>query len=131
MTPTPRVGPKIKNPTHDIALRDGREWIGLTLDGGPRALSIDPQIPSTLFTTGGGAEFGNADPSMTNVEQRTWVGGRGQENYSDDESRYFDGTCWTLTPNHLLPGPFISIHTGIRNDTNGKFILRKLTFRSI
>ena len=94
---TPGSSPRA---THDISLSDGVETWGGRLDGGPRGIQEVPQTPSTLRVTPGGQKFGDWDPSFSHLEQSTWVGGRGQETFADDPSKFFDSqNCWTLTPN--------------------------------
>ena len=83
-----RVYPGAKNPSHEISLSDGiRRW-GLRLDGGPGAIQEIPMTPSTLQFTGGGTKFGDWEPGMSHIEQRTWEGGRGQQDFVDDPTRF-------------------------------------------
>lgn len=124
MPATPRVTPRTKRPTHDITLSDGVRTYGLRVD--PTDLKEVPQTPSTLHLTAGGgsaAKYGDFDPTMAQLVQNDWSGGRGQENFSDDPSRFFDSQgCWTLTPNKLVPGPLPIVGTnlmgGIENTEN-------------
>jgi len=104
--PTVQVSPKEKNPTHHISLSDGIRTYGLILDGGPRGIQEVPQTPSTLKFSGGGTKFGDWEPGFSHIEKRDWSGGRGQENFSDDATRFRDSqNCWTMTPERLTPGP--------------------------
>src|SRR3990167_10119352 len=100
------VGPDVKNPTHEISLSDGVETWGLKLENGPAGVREASQHPSTLRFTGGGTKFGDYEPSLSHIEQRTWKGGRGQEDFVDDATRFYDSqACWTLTEGRLLPAP--------------------------
>ncbi len=92
--------------THDITFSDGFETFGAMLDGGPRGIQEAPQTPSTLVFSGGGTRYGDNESGLSHLEQRDWTGGRGQENFSDDNSRFFDSQqMWTLTPDQLMPAP--------------------------
>ncbi|MCB2178544.1 hypothetical protein KQH61_03925 [bacterium] len=101
-----KVYPGAKNPTHEISLSDGVQTWGLRLDGGPSAIEEVPITPSTRQFTGGGSKFGDWEPGMSHIEQRTWEGGRGQADFVDDATRYFDAKmAWTLTPGKVFPVP--------------------------
>ena len=113
------VGPDVKNPTHEISLSDGVEVWGLKLENGPAGVREGSQQPSTLRFTGGGTKFGDYEPSLSHIEQRTWKGGRGQEDFVDDATRFYDSqSAWTLTPNRLLPSLQWKFARNVRsNDT--------------
>ena len=98
------VGPKIKNPTHDLALEGDNFLWGLKLDGGVRGMQENSQSPSTMLIGSGGKRFGTGDPTFTEIEQSSWHGGRGSEFFSDDETRYFVGwNAMTRIPGKLIP----------------------------
>src|SRR3990170_2274998 len=98
------VGPKIKNPTHDLALEGDNYLWGLKLDGGVRGMQEISQSPSTMLIGSGGKRFGTGDPTFTEIEQSSWHGGRGSEVFSDDETRYLDSwQAMTRIPGRLLP----------------------------
>lgn len=112
-----RVGPRVKNPTHDLGIQcdeDGTIW-GLKLDGGVRAMQEISQTPSTLVIGGGGKKWGTGDPTFTEIEQSTWHGGRGSEFFHDDETRYLDSwQAMTRIPGRLLPQLRWDFATGYR-----------------
>jgi hypothetical protein len=111
-----RVHPGAKNPTHEISLSDGVQKWGLRLDGGPAAISEVPMTASTIQFSGGGTKFGDWEPGMSHIEQRTWEGGRGQDEYVDDPTRYYDAMqAWTITPGKICPGPQWRFAEGLRN----------------
>jgi len=117
MTTPVQVGPRTNDPTHHISLSDGIRVYGLVLEGGPKGVREVPQTPSTLKVSGGGGKFGDWEPGMSHIEQRTWEGGRGQENFDQDDTRFFDSqNCWTMTPNKLLPGPQLSYGRNVFED---------------
>lgn len=92
-------------PTHDIVLSDGISTYGLIVDGGFKRVKQIPQTASTLRFTGGGTKYGDFEPGLSHLEQRTWQGGRGNESFVDDPTRFYDSlNAWTLTPGKLIPG---------------------------
>lgn len=110
-----RVYPGAKNPTHEISLSDGVQTWGLRLDGGPKAILERPLTPSTVLSIGQSGKFGDYEPGLSHIEQRTWVGGRGLEDFVDDPTRFYDSmNAWTLTPGRLLPAPQSHFAQGIR-----------------
>jgi hypothetical protein len=99
-----RVYPGAKSPTHEISLSDGVNTWGLRLDGGPRALQEVPMTPSTLQFTGGGSKFGDWEPGMSHIEQRTWIGGRGSDDFASDPTRFFDShMAFTMVDGKVFP----------------------------
>ena len=112
-----RVSPSETNPTHDISLTDGQGGhYGLSIQGGLANLQALPQTASTLRFTGGNGKFGDYEPSLSHIEQRTWQGGRGGEYYSDDPTKYFDAHhMWTLSPNIMMPAGEPIWARGLRN----------------
>lgn len=104
---TARATPTSKNPTHSITVTDGTLTYGLKLADNPaRAIQDNTATPSTLVITGGGNKYGNGDPSFSHIEQRDWTGGRGQEDFQDDGTRYRDSSSlWTLSNGKLHLGP--------------------------
>lgn len=112
----PRATPGAATRTHPIVLTDGKQTFGLKLAGGMKALQETPITPSTLFLSGGGTRWGDFDPSMAHIEQRTWSGGRGNEDFYKDNSMFFDSRCmWTMTDERAFPAPQSFISTGYRS----------------
>ena len=110
-----RVYPGAKNPTHEIRLSDGVNTWGLRLEGGPKALKESPVTPTRMQFKEGESKFGDWEPGMSHIEQRTWEGGRGMEEFVDDPTRFFDSMmAWTMTPGRLLPAPQWKFAQGIR-----------------
>jgi hypothetical protein len=97
-----KVSPNAKNPTHDIALSDGAQTWGLLLDGGIRGIRELVYTPDTK--------------DIFRVEQRTWDGGRGLDDFSEDPTRFFDSmNLWSLTPGRIMPAPLWRFAKGYRN----------------
>ncbi|MBN2045439.1 MAG: hypothetical protein JW757_10500 [Anaerolineales bacterium] len=103
---TIKVYPGVKRPTHQISLSDGVQTWGLRLENGPRSINEIPVTPSTVHFSEGGTKFGDWEPGMSHIEQRTWEGGRANDSFVDDATRYADGKmAWTLTPGKVFPVP--------------------------
>ena len=92
--------------THDIVFSDGYTRWGAMLDGGPRGIQEVPQQASSLVFNPGQGRYGDGQHGLSHLEQRDWTGGRAQENFVDDGTRFFDSQAlWSLTPDILLPAP--------------------------
>ena len=103
---TVRVYPGAKNPTHEISLSDGVQTWGLRLAGGEKAIKETPLRPSTIIQMNEGSKFGDWEPGMSQIEQRSWIGGRGVEDFVEDNTGFYDsGMAWTILPGKLLPAP--------------------------
>ncbi len=112
---TIKVYPGAKRPTHHISLSDGVRTFGLRLEDGPRSIQEIPMTPSTVHFSGGGTKFGDWEPGMSHIEQRTWEGGRGNTDFVDDPTRYYDGKMlWSLTPGKIFPAPKWRFARGVR-----------------
>ena len=99
-----RVSPKESNPTHELALGTKEEKWGVRLKG-IQSIQEVGQTPSTIFKTGGGRKWGDYDPTYSHLQQDTWHGGRGQEDFSDDQSRFYSGNFLTsYVPGKLTHG---------------------------
>ncbi|MDH3943708.1 MAG: hypothetical protein OEV06_06435, partial [Anaerolineae bacterium] len=95
-----------KNATHEISLSDGVRTWGLRLDGGPGAIQEVPQTPSTIHMSAGGTKFGDWEPGYAHLEQRSWVGGRGWDDFSADRTRFFDSMmAYTLIDGMAFSAP--------------------------
>lgn len=106
---------KTVNLPYHIEFSDNENRFKIKLKDGARGLSEGGSQASTLNVTGGGKRYGDFEPNFSHLEQRTWTGGRGNENYADDPTRYFDGiSLWSLTENKLFPAPLWKFARGIR-----------------
>ena len=126
-----KVYPGAKRPSHQISLSDGVQTFGLRLADGPRVLEEISLTPSTLHFAGGGGKFGDWEPGISHIEQRTWEGGRANDSFVDDPTRYADSKmAWTLTPGKLFPAPNWKFsngyHTEIVENLPGDLGWRKL-----
>lgn len=101
-----RVGSDIPDSTHDVSLSDGLQTWAFNIRGDPPELDENPQSPTSHIFGPGNKNFGDWEPGFSHVGQSTWVGGRGQQEFKRDESRFFDShNLWTFTPEHLHPAP--------------------------
>ncbi|MCH7662561.1 MAG: hypothetical protein IH859_01660 [Chloroflexi bacterium] len=108
-----RVSPGAKNPTHDISLSDGVQTWGLRLDGGPEAIQETPQTASARIPNSF-AKFGDWEPGYAQLEQRTWTGGRGSNDFSLDRTRFHDSMmAYTLIDGAAFPAPQWKFATGL------------------
>jgi len=109
------VKPGNPNATHDISLFDGKDTWGIRLDGGFDAVQQLPSDTSTVVFSNAGSKYGDGETGMSHIEQRDWSGGRGQEDFVDDNSRYFDAqNMWTLQPGKVFPSLQWKIADGVR-----------------
>jgi hypothetical protein len=85
-------------------LSDGVQNWGLILDNGVRSIQEQPQTSSTIVANSQGGQFGDYDPSQAHIQQNEWIGGRANEKFTDDNSRYYDAkNLWTLTSGAAMP----------------------------
>lgn len=90
-----------------LRITDGKQSFELWVDGGESGISEDTVTPSSIFVAGGGpGRYGDGEPLFATNEQRTWEGGRAQEFFADDTTRFLDAkNTWSLTPGRLGPVP--------------------------
>src|SRR3990167_2017022 len=102
----PKVGSDIPDSSHDLSLSDGARTWYFNIDGDPPQLDEQPQTPSTVIVDQRGKDYGNWSPGHAHIQQFTWDGGRGQNDFHEDESKFFDSQMlWNFTPGHLHPVP--------------------------
>lgn len=82
---------------HEIELSDARSRRKYKLKLTPNSLQIGTiSSDDTVYVRNVGKRVGDFD------EQRSWKGGRGTENYSDNAEGFYDSlNAWTLSPEHL------------------------------
>ncbi len=112
-----KCSPSIKNPTHEVMFidyRQGLHW-GIRLRGGVRGIQELAQTASTVRWTQGGSRYGDGDPGMSHVEQRTWGGGRGSDDFASDPTRFWDSQeMYTMVDNKAFPALQWRLPTGLR-----------------
>ena len=104
------VSPDNPSSPYHISLSNDKETFGINLKGGARGMQEVPATPSTRQFTQGGGKYGDWEPGFSHVPQRDWSGGRGQEDFAEDATRFFDSKeCWTLTPGFIMPAPLWNV----------------------
>lgn len=101
----------------------------LELQDGAPGFQESSSSPSSLVSNPGGTRFGDYDANFSHIEQRSFHGGRGNENFVDDQTRYFDSKeLWSLTPNKLFPAPQWDFSKGLRTVDEYMPITRNVTW---
>ena len=102
--PSVSVFPGSPEPTHDISLSDGTYTYGFKFAGGPRVLQEVPLSPPA---------------SKFDIEQRNWIGGRGNLRLQADPTGFNDSSAlWSTTEGKLVPAPQWGFFT--RADADGE-----------
>ncbi|MBT3239372.1 MAG: hypothetical protein HON98_02590 [Chloroflexi bacterium] len=110
-----RVYPGAKNPSHQISLSDGIQTWGLRLAGGDQSIKEKPLRPSTIYQGIGESKFGDWEPGMSEIEQRSWEGGRGVEDFVDNPKGFYDSMmAWTSLPGKVFPSAQWKFAKGLR-----------------
>ena len=112
-----------KSPDSDITLTDGTPTtVDLMLVDqrgrlDPRSLRRTPQNRQALKGSEGGGTYADFQPPYIPVPQSDWSGGRGQEDFERDRSRFFDSyRANTWKANQVTLGPQEQYTTGYRAD---------------
>jgi hypothetical protein len=89
------VSPKNANPTHHISLTDGKITIGLIavdsqMKKDPDLIGRNPVERSSLKTSTGNQQYSDLEPPYTVLAQSNWAGGRGQDIFETDVTRFRD-----------------------------------------
>lgn len=111
------TSPMHANPAYVISLAaDGKEY-GIRLAGRMEA-SLDDQarVADTMLTLGGGEEYGG-DPDVAQIQQKDWTGGRGNDNFHIDNSKFYDAkNLWTLTEGVMHPSLLWKLGKNLRDE---------------
>ena len=111
-----RVTPETKKTDFNIELRDGSSVWQMSLRGGEKGLVERGNVPQTTQFGTGGQRFGLWEPSFSHIQQRSWHGGRGQESFESDETRFFDSqNLYSLIPDCVFPAPKWKFAVGLRS----------------
>ena len=104
------VGPDVKLGSHDIKLFSETEAWGLRLQGGAGGLKEIPATPQTSLFAKTGQKHGDFEYGFTHLEQRTWEGGRGLLDASEDQTKFLDSRdLWSVTPGKVAPAPYAAL----------------------
>jgi len=109
-------------PTHHVTLFDGTTTIGFILvdrEGNeePKAIQRRAQNRTSLKGSTGEGTYSDFEPPYIPVVQSDWSGGRGQEDFERDRSRFFDSyRVNTWMSSQVILGPQEQYTTGYRVD---------------
>ena len=111
------VSPDNKFPSHNITLSDKNTVVGINAYRGQISnIRSTPSSPSTLQLNNAGSKYGDWDPANSHIEQKTWIGGRGSKDYTEDDSKYYSGkNIWTLSDKMIYPLPQQYYCRGLRD----------------
>lgn len=93
---TIRTSPTEPQPTHHIKLSKSGTEVGLVLCNGrgeadPHAIERVPYPSSVTKMAMGDSKYSDREPPFKTIEQKNWIGGRAQEDFEDDQTKYYDG----------------------------------------
>src|SRR3972149_4572007 len=115
--------PSSSAPTHHLSLEDGsgNKYGVLLCDGkaepNPRAIIRTPIQRTSLQTQSGGTRYSDFSEPFKPIPQDNWAGGRGQEDFERDTTRFFDSyRLNTWMANQCVLGPQEQYTTGYRVD---------------
>ena len=109
-------------PSGHVSLYDGTTTVNFVLVGrdgniDPQAIQRRAQNRTSLKGSEGGGTYSDFEPPYIPVVQNDWSGGRGQEDFERDRSRYFDSyRLNTWMANQAILGPQEQYTTGYRVD---------------
>jgi len=113
------VGLSIVNPTHDVKLTDknGRS-LGLILTNrmglrDPRQMMQSAMPRTALRTTQGATGYDDMELPFVAEVQTTWMGGRAQEDFARDRTKYSDGYRMDTTKEYPICGPALISQAGV------------------
>lgn len=119
-----KVGINEPRPTHDISLTDNRgNQVGLILTNrlgvrDPKGI-LEGNMPRTaLRTSQGNAGYDDLELPFTAEVQSTMVGGRAQEDFSRDRTKYSDAYRLDTTKEFPVCGPAETAQIGLIDDSN-------------
>ena len=110
------------SPSGHVSLYDGTTTVNFVLVDGvgnidPQAIQRRAQNRTSLKGSEGGGTYADFEPPYIPVVQNDWSGGRGQEDFERDRSRFFDSyRLNTWMPNQVILGPQEQYTTGYRVD---------------
>lgn len=130
-----RVGPNEARPTADLSLTDGTTSVFLKLcdgKGQPNPLAWrSASAPRTaLQIASGDQEYSAYEMPFTPITQKNWSGGRGNKDYTDDTSRYYDGYQVNTTLGKIILGPAL-FHASLPERSTGTIPSASTTRNSI
>ena len=110
----------IPAPSGDASLYDGTTTVNFVFvdqagNLNPQAIQRRAQNRTSLKGSTGTGKYSDFQPPYIPVAQDDWSGGRGQEDYERDRSRFFDSyRVNTWMPNQVILGPQETYTNGVR-----------------
>ena len=110
-----------RTPTHHLSLTDSSgNVVGFILVNGaglldPRAIRRFPFLRTALKTSTGNNKYSDFELPYTAIAQDDWSGGRGNEKFEDDTSRFYDNYRCIPSADGIILGPQETYATGYRN----------------
>ena len=111
-------------PTHDLTLYDGTTTYGFILcdaQGNPNPFAIDrsPTNRTSIKMSQGSSKYDDLQGPHLSLSQSDWSGGRGLEDFEDDQSRFFDNyRLNTWMHGRVILGPQETYGYGYRDQDN-------------
>ena len=115
-----KVEPRNPLQTHHISLSDGSKVIGLIAidsqnNASPRSLARGPIQRTALKTTSGEQTYSDLNFPWTPTSQTDFSGGRGNADFEDDTSRYYDSKRAFTLDGSIVHGPLEHFTKGYRS----------------
>jgi hypothetical protein len=95
------TSPNAKNPQCDLSLASDNYYVEFDIQGGAKGIVESASVPSTLLFNQAGSKFGDWGPKYAHDEQSSWDGGMLGDTFTDDKTKYADGSIYSLTPGKL------------------------------
>lgn len=131
------VAPDIENPTHHISLSDGKKTVGIIVSDSEgvqsyRSISRAPLTRTAIHTTTGRQKHADLEPPWISVAQEDWAGGRGNEDFTEDSTRFFDSYRAQTSFGEIFNAPLDYYGYGYRHAlTNYPLSVRWLTLKTV
>lgn len=118
------VSPDVLQSTHHVSLSDGKKTIGLIIcdskgAADPYNISASPNQRSAVRTKSGSTKYDDLEDPWGATAQDDWSGGRAQEDYENDTTKFFDSKRCQTAWNQIYCAPLDYYATGLKDsDTN-------------
>ena len=114
---TPSAQPNDPNSSHEIVFKALEKTIGLRLLRGLADITPASTRAQNIETGRGGSRFGPYGNTLTELEQRSWLGGRAWDRWEDNHEGFLDSRgMWTMVPGKVMHGPQKNFGEGYRNE---------------
>ena len=119
MTYHVEVGPEVKNNTHHVSLTDGEKTVGLIIcdskgAADPFNISMNPNQRSALRTKSGSTKYEDLEEPWSATAQDDWSGGRAQEDWETDTTKFYDSKRCQTAFNQIYCAPLDHYASGLK-----------------